>query len=117
MKISSSNLLGGKIPISSEMASLPLKPVCAFHRLSKARWCLKRLNPLHALRAAGEKSRQSSTSCSHSGRELLTGKYQPISEGISWEPRIIRSPTGPQKIVKGISFHVTTNDMMVTEQV
>ena len=40
---------------------------------------------------------------------------QPISEGISREPRIISYYTGPQKIAKEISFHMTTNDMMVAE--
>ena len=53
----------------------------------------------------------------HSRREFLTGKHQPISEGISWEACIICSHTGPQKIARKISFQVTTNDMMVVEQV
>ena len=54
---------------------------------------------------------------SHGGREKSTEKHQPISEGISWEPRILSSHTGPQNIAKEISFHLTTNDMMVAEQV
>ena len=72
---------------------------------------------LNPLRAAGEKSGQYGTSSSHGGREKSTEKHQPISEGISWEPRIVSSHTGPQKIAKEISFHVTINDMMVAEQV
>ena len=46
-----------------------------------------------------------------------TEKHQPVSEGISWEPRIVSSHTAPQKIAKKISFQVTENDMMVAEQV
>ena len=57
------------------------------------------------------------TSSSHRGRLKLTEKHQRISEGISWEPRIVSSHTGPQKIAKEINFHVITNDMMVAEQV
>ena len=72
------------------------------------------LNPLCA---AGEKSRQCGTSSSHSGRENSTGKHQPFSEGISWEPCILSSHTAPQKIAKKISFQVTENDMVVAEQV
>ena len=60
-----------------------------------------------------EKSRQKK----EKSREKSTKKHQHISEGISWEPRIVSSQTGPQKIAKEISFHVTTNDMMVAEQV
>ena len=59
---------------------------------------------------------QCGTSSSHGGQEKSTEKHQPISEGISQEPRIISSHMGPQKIAKKISFHVTTNDMMVAEQ-
>ena len=44
-------------------------------------------------------------------------KHQPISEGISREPRIISYHTGPQKIAKEISFHMTINHMMVAEQI
>ena len=65
------------------------------------------------LRAAGEKSRQCGTSSSHGGRENSTEKHQPVSEGISWEPRIVSSHTAPQKIAKKISLQVTENDMMV----
>ena len=65
------------------------------------------------LRAAGEKSRQCGTSSSHGGRENSTEKHQPVSEGISWEPRIVSSHTAPQKIAKKISFQVTENHMMV----
>ena len=43
-------------------------------------------------------------------------KHQPVSEGISWEPRIISAHTALQKIAKK-SFQVTKNDMMVVEQV
>ena len=64
----------------------------------------------------GENSQQCITSSSYGGREKWTEKYQPISEGISWEARIISSHTAPQKIAKEISFHMTTNDMMVAEQ-
>ena len=38
---------------------------------------------LNPLRAAVEKSRQCGTSSSHGGRENLTEKHQPVSEGIS----------------------------------
>ena len=72
---------------------------------------------LNPLRAAGEKGGQYGTSSSHGGREKLTEKHQPISEGKSWEPRIVSSHTGPQKTAKEISFHVTTNEKMVAEQV
>ena len=68
------------------------------------------------MRLAGEKSGQYGTSSPHGGREKSTEKHQPISEGISWEPRIVSSHTGRQKIAKETSFHVTTNDMMVAEQ-
>ena len=44
-------------------------------------------------------------------------KHQPISEGISQELHIRSSHTGPQKIADKKSFHVTTYDMMVAEQV
>ena len=70
----------------------------------------EKVNPL---RAAVEKSRQCGTSSSHGGRENSTEKHQPVSEGISWEPRIVSSHTAPQKIAKKISFQVTENDMMV----
>ena len=65
------------------------------------------------LRAAGEKTRQCATSPSHGGRENSTEKHQPVSEGISSEPRIVSSHTAPQKIAKKISFQVTENDMIV----
>ena len=65
---------------------------------------------LNPLRAAVEKSRQRGTSSSHGGRENSTEKHQPVSEGISWEPRIVSSHTTPQKIAKKISFQVTEND-------
>ena len=74
----------------------------------------QRVNPF---RVVGKQSRQCRTSSSHSGGEKSIEKHQPISEGISREPRIISSHTGPQKIAERISFHVTTNDMMVAEQV
>ena len=64
-----------------------------------------------------EKCRQCGTSLSHGGRETSTEKHQPISEDISRDPDIISSHMGPQKIAKKISFHLTTNDMMVAEQV
>ena len=70
-------------------------------------------NSINPLRAAVEKSRQCGTSSSHGGRENSTEKHQPVSEGISWEPRIVNSHTAPQKIAKKISFQVTENDMMV----
>ena len=73
----------------------------------------KRANYLNPLRAAVEKSRQCGTSSSHGGRENSTEKHQPVSEGISWEPRIVSSHTAPQKIAKKISFQVTENDIMV----
>ena len=82
------------------------KVYSAHHSLSSARF----VNPL---RAAVDKSRQCITSLSHGGRENLPEKHQPVSEGISWEPRIISSHTTPQKIAKNISFQVTENDMMV----
>ena len=66
---------------------------------------------------AGKKSQQCGTSSFHGGREKLTEKHQPISDCISREPCIIGSHTGPQKIAERISFDVTTNDMMVAEQV
>ena len=69
------------------------------------------------MRAAVEKCGQRATSSSHGGREKSTGKHQPVSEGISWEPHIISAHTGPQKIAEKISFQVTKNDMMVAEQV
>ena len=65
------------------------------------------------LRAAVEKSGQCGTSSSHGGRENSPEKHQPVSEGISWEPRIVSSHTAPQKIAKKISFQMTENDMMV----
>ena len=68
------------------------------------------LNPLHA---AVKKSGQCRTSSSHGGRENSTEKHQPVSGGISWEPRIVSSHTAPQKIAKKISFQMTENDMMV----
>ena len=68
---------------------------------------------LNPLRAAVEKSQQCGTSSSHGRRENSTEKHQPVSEGISWEPRIVSSHTAPQKIAKKISFQVTENDMMV----
>ena len=74
----------------------------------------KSLNPL---RAAVEKSGQCGTSSSHGGRENSTEKHQPVSEGISWEPRIVSSHTAPQKIAKKISFQMTENDTMVALQV
>ena len=69
------------------------------------------------MRRARKVDNTEGTSSSHGGREKSTEKHQPISEGISWEPRIVSSHTGPQKIAKEISFHVTTNEMMVAEQV
>ena len=72
---------------------------------------------LNPLRAVVEKYGQCGTSLSHSEREKSTEKHQPVSEGISWEPRIVSAHIGPQKIAKKISFQVTENDMMVAEQV
>ena len=76
---------------------------------------------LNPLRAAGEKSGQYGASSSHGRREKSTGKHQPISEGISWHilaiSCIVSSHTGPRKIAKEVSVQVTTNDMMVAEQV
>ena len=69
------------------------------------------------LRVEVEKSRQCGTSSSHGGRENSTEKHQPVSEGISWKPRIVRSHTAPQKIAKKISFQVAENNMMVAAQV
>ena len=69
------------------------------------------------MRAVGKKSRQCRTSSSHGGLENSTEKHQPVSEGIFWEPYIVKSHTAPQKIAKKISFQVTENDMMVAEQV
>ena len=71
------------------------------------------LQLINLLRAAVEKSGQCGTSSSHGGRENLTEKHQPVSEGISWEPRIVSSHTAPQKIAKKISFQMTENDTMV----
>ena len=68
---------------------------------------------VNPLRAAVEKSGQCGTSSSHSRRENSTEKHQPVSEGISWEPRIVSSHTAPQKTAKKISFQMTENDMMV----
>ena len=65
----------------------------------------------------GQEVGQCRTSLSHGGREKSTEKHQPVSEGISWEPRIISSHTAPQKIAKKLSFQVTKNVMMVAEQV
>ena len=76
-----------------------------------------KISNVNPLRAAVEKSRQCETSSSHGGRENLTEKHQPVSEGISWEPRIVSSQAAPQKIAKKISFQVTENDMMIAEQV
>ena len=70
--------------------------------------------PINPLRAAVEKSRQWGTSSSHGGQENSTEKHQPVSEGISWEPRIVSSHTAPQKIAKKISFQVTENDRFQT---
>ena len=72
---------------------------------------------INALRAACEKSQQYETSSTHGGREKSTEKHQLVSEGISWEPLMIRSHTGPQKIARKLSFQVTKNDMMVAEQI
>ena len=66
---------------------------------------------------AVEKCGQRGTSSSQGGREKSTEKHQPVSEGISWEPRTKSAHTGSQKTVKKISFQVTKNDMMVAEQV
>ena len=65
----------------------------------------------------GEKSRQHGNSSTHYGRERSTKNHQPVSEGISWEARIISSHTAVQKIARKLSFQVTKNDMMVAEQV
>ena len=67
------------------------------HRSRKLDVILDRTNPLHA---ADKKSGQCGTSSSHSGREKSTEKYQPVSEGISSEPRIVSSHTASQKIAK-----------------
>ena len=75
---------------------------------------LEIFNPLCA---TGEKSRQCGTSSTHYMREKSTEKHQPVSEGISWEPRIISSHTAPQKIARKLSFQVTKNDMMVAKKV
>ena len=72
---------------------------------------------LNPFRAAGEKSLLGGTSSSHGGQEKSTEKHQLVSEGISQEPGILSSHMGPQKIAERISFHITTNDMMVAEQV
>ena len=55
---------------------------------------------VNPLRVAVEKCGQRGTSSSHGGREKSTEKHQPVSEGISWEARIISAHTGPQKIAK-----------------
>ena len=73
------------------------------------------MKTLNSLCVASKKSGQCRTSSSHYGREKLTEKHQPVSEGISWEPHIISSHTAPQKIAKKISFQVTKDDMMVAE--
>ena len=57
-------------------------------------------NLVNPLRVAVEKSRQCRTSSSHGGQENSTEKHQPVSKGISWEPRIVSSHTAPQKIAK-----------------
>ena len=49
---------------------------------------------------AVEKSGLCGTSSSHGRQEKSTEKHQPISEDISWEPRIISAHTAPQKIAK-----------------
>ena len=69
------------------------------------------------MHATGEKNRQYGNSSTHYGREKSTEKHQPVSEGISWEARIISSHTAAQKIARKLSFQVTKNDMMVAKQV
>ena len=49
---------------------------------------LKVITVFNPLRAAVEKCGQCETSLSHGGREKLTEKHQPVSDGISWEPRM-----------------------------
>ena len=72
---------------------------------------------VNPLLATGEKSRQYGNSSTHYGREKSTKNHQPVSEGISWEARIISSHTTAQKIARKVSFQVTKNDMMVAKQV
>ena len=72
---------------------------------------------INSLRATGKKSQQYGNSSTHYGREKSTKNHQPVSEGISWEARIISSHTAAQKIARKLSFQVTKNDMMVAKQV
>ena len=55
---------------------------------------------INPLRAVVEKSQQCRTSSSQGGRENLTEKRQPVSEGISWEPCILSSHTAPETIAE-----------------
>ena len=96
--------------LSTVMTATTTKLTRLYKLFAQASLGLGLVNPL---RAAVEKSGQCGTSSSHSGRENSTEKHQPVSEGISWEPRIVSSHTAPQKIAKKISFQVTENDMMV----
>ena len=89
--------------------TLPVKKGC-YTKKDIEKVSSGKVNPL---RAAVEKSGQCGTSSSHGVRENSTEKHQPVSEGISWEPRIVSSHTAPQKIAKKISFQMTENDMMV----
>ena len=66
----------------------------------------EKINPLHA---KGEKSRQYGNSSTHYEREKSTKNHQSVSEGISWEARIISSHTAAQKIARKLSFQVTKN--------
>ena len=66
----------------------------------QAKWSLDEesaLSQFHPLREAVKKSGQCGTSSSHGRREKSTERHQPVSEGISWEPRIISAPTAPQE--------------------
>ena len=65
----------------------------------------------------GEKSEECGTFLSHGGRDKSTEKHQPIFEGIFRDPGISSSHMRPQKIAKLIRFYLTTNYMMVSEQV
>ena len=98
--------LPGHFKVSVEILDIKFLNQCCIKFLT-FRLCF---NPL---RAAIEKSGQCGTSSSHGGRENSTEKHQPVSEDISWEPRIVSSHTAPQKIAKKISFQMTENDMMV----
>ena len=75
---------------------------------------MKIVNPLHVV---VEKCGQRGTCSSHSEREKSTEKHLLVSEGISWEPRIISVHTGPQKIAKNKLSIDQECHMMVAERV